>query len=105
MQKGVRLIGNGQAPVHKYWKTILDDYLVTGKISPIDLIVTQRQATRSSIRKSGAYSDFLMYRISIEDVAKGYSALDHRAEGMVKFFVETKFSRPPSTGAPSLTTL
>lgn len=85
MQKGVRLIGNGQAPVHKYWKTILDDYLVTGKISPIDLIVTQR--------------------ISIEDVAKGYSALDHRAEGMVKFFVETKFSRPPSTGAPSLTTL
>lgn len=31
MEKGVRLIGNGQAPVHLYWEEILNDYLLTGK--------------------------------------------------------------------------
>ena len=34
MEKGVRLIGNGQAPVHKWWKEILDDYIMTGKLDP-----------------------------------------------------------------------
>lgn len=34
MEKGVRLIGNGQAPVHKWWKEILDDYILTGKFDP-----------------------------------------------------------------------
>ena len=28
MEKGVRLIGNGQAPVHKYWGHILDEYII-----------------------------------------------------------------------------
>lgn len=31
MERGIRLIGNGQAPVHLYWEEILNDYLVTGK--------------------------------------------------------------------------
>lgn len=34
MEKGVRLIGNGQAPVHLYWKEILEDYILTGKFDP-----------------------------------------------------------------------
>ena len=34
MEKGVRLIGNGQAPVHLYWKEILNDYIRTGKFDP-----------------------------------------------------------------------
>ena len=42
MEKGVRLIGNGQAPVHKYWKEILNDYLITGKVDVQDLIVSHR---------------------------------------------------------------
>lgn len=29
-----RLIGNGQAPVHKYWKEILNDYILPGKFDP-----------------------------------------------------------------------
>ena len=29
-----RLIGNGQAPVHKYWKGLLKDYIMTGKFDP-----------------------------------------------------------------------
>jgi threonine dehydrogenase-like Zn-dependent dehydrogenase len=34
MEKGIRLIGNGQAPVHKWWKEILNDYILTGKFDP-----------------------------------------------------------------------
>lgn len=42
MEKGVRLIGNGQAPVMRYWEEILEKYLVPGLIDPLDLIVTHR---------------------------------------------------------------
>ncbi|KAF5375863.1 hypothetical protein D9615_008180 [Tricholomella constricta] len=28
------LIGNGQAPVHKYWKEILYEYIIPGKFDP-----------------------------------------------------------------------
>lgn len=34
MEKGVRLIGNGQAPVKKYWEEILNDYIIPGKFDP-----------------------------------------------------------------------
>lgn len=34
MEKGVRLIGNGQAPVHKWWKEILYDWIIPGKFDP-----------------------------------------------------------------------
>ncbi|KAG8923408.1 hypothetical protein FRC02_011162 [Tulasnella sp. 418] len=31
MEKSIRLIGYGQAPVHLYWNHIMNDYLMTGK--------------------------------------------------------------------------
>lgn len=34
MEKGVRLVGNGQAPVHKYWEEILHDWIIPGKFDP-----------------------------------------------------------------------
>ena len=34
MEKGIRLIGNGQAPVHMWWHEILNDYILTGKFDP-----------------------------------------------------------------------
>jgi len=37
-----RLIGNGQAPVHKWWEEILNDYLIPGKLDPRELILTHR---------------------------------------------------------------
>lgn len=33
MEKGVRFIGNGQAPVHLYWKEILQ-FIEEGKFDP-----------------------------------------------------------------------
>lgn len=58
MKKGIRLIGNGQgekrwtfvevreavfkcnmpAPVHRYWKEILNDYIIPGKFDPTFMI-------------------------------------------------------------------
>ena len=34
MERGIRLIGNGQAPVHLYWEEILNEYLIPGKFDP-----------------------------------------------------------------------
>ncbi len=34
MEKGIRFIGNGQAPVHKWWNEILYDLIIPGKFDP-----------------------------------------------------------------------
>ncbi|KAJ8596957.1 GroES-like protein [Rhizopogon salebrosus TDB-379] len=82
MEKGVRFIGNGQAPVHKYWKEILHDYIMTGKFDPKFMI---------------------SHRVPLEDMANLYAAFDKRIGGVEKVFVETRFSSPPSAGSPKLT--
>lgn len=79
MEKGVRLIGNGQAPVHKWWKEILEEYIMTGKFDPTFMI---------------------SHRVPIEDFPKLYKAFDKRESGVMKVFVETKFSNPPAPGCP-----
>ncbi|KAF9063804.1 hypothetical protein BDP27DRAFT_1367676 [Rhodocollybia butyracea] len=48
MEKGVRLIGNGQAPVLKYWKEILQDYIIPGKLPYIVFVETQFSAPSKS---------------------------------------------------------
>ncbi|GFP60255.1 zinc-type alcohol dehydrogenase-like protein C1198.01 [Trichoderma asperellum] len=58
METGIRLIGNGQAPIHK-----------------------------------------------LEDMEKVYDMFNHRADGMQKIFVETKYSSLPAPGTPTLTAL
>ncbi|KAI0073080.1 GroES-like protein [Panus rudis PR-1116 ss-1] len=80
MEKGVRLIGNGQAPVHKWWKEILNDYILTGKFDP-EFMIT--------------------HRVPLEDFPKLYAAFDQRQAGVIKVFVETKFSNPPAPGSVS----
>ncbi|KAF8471214.1 alcohol dehydrogenase [Kalaharituber pfeilii] len=83
MERGVRLIGNGQAPIQKYWK----DLLKMIQNNEIDPLMT------------------LTHRISLEDVPTAYTKYDKKLEGIVKVFVETKFSDPPSAGAPRLAQL
>lgn len=82
MEKGVKLIGNGQSPVHLYWKEILNDYIIPGKFDPTFMIT---------------------HRVPIDDMVKLYGAFDKRQDGVSKVFVETKFSNPPSTGNPRTT--
>ncbi|KAJ3167614.1 hypothetical protein HDU88_002060 [Geranomyces variabilis] len=87
MQRGVRLIGNGQAPTHKYMQHVMDTYIATGKIKPTQL--------------------FVSHRIALDDIAKCYYKFDSKDDTLriIKPFVATKFSNPPSPGAPQMTVM
>jgi threonine dehydrogenase-like Zn-dependent dehydrogenase len=81
MERGIRLIGNGQAPVQLYWEKLLG-MIESGEIDPLKMV---------------------SHRISIDDIDKAYYKFEAKADGMQKIFVETKFSAPPCEGSPSLT--
>ena len=82
MQRGIKLFGNGQAPVQRYWNELLEK-IEKGEIDPLKMVT---------------------HRVQLDDIDKVYSKLDAREDGIQKVFVQTKFSPPPSKGAPSLTT-
>jgi len=80
MEKGVRFIGNGQAPVHLYWEEIME-YLKDGTFDTKFLVT---------------------HRVSLEDFPALYNSFDKRHAGVSKVFVETKASEAPSPGYPQL---
>jgi len=82
MERGIRLIGNGQAPVHMYWEKLLK-MIQDGTIDPLKMV---------------------SHRVSIDELDTVYHKFDKKEDGMQKVFVETKFSDPPAPGAPKLTT-
>jgi len=81
MERGIRLIGNGQAPVHMYWEKLLK-MIQSGEIDPLRMVT---------------------HRVSMDELAKVYYKFEKKEDGMQKVFVETKFSAPPAAGSPSLT--
>jgi threonine dehydrogenase-like Zn-dependent dehydrogenase len=81
MERGIRLIGNGQAPVHLYWESLLQ-MIQEGKIDPLKMV---------------------SHRVSINDLDKVYYKFEKKEDGMQKVFVETRFSSPPCQGSPALT--
>ncbi|ORY56399.1 chaperonin 10-like protein [Pseudomassariella vexata] len=81
MQRGIRLIGNGQAPVFKYWEELLKK-IQTGELDPLQMV---------------------SHRVRMEDLDKVYYKFDKREDGMQKVFVETKHSFPACAGCPALT--
>lgn len=83
MQTGIRLIGNGQAPVHRYWEHLLS-LIREDKIRPLDMVT---------------------HRFKLEDLETVYALFNRREPGMQKVFIQTKFSSPPTPGAPTLTEL
>ncbi|KAK7000742.1 chaperonin 10-like protein [Favolaschia claudopus] len=78
MEKGIRLVGCGQVPVHKYQAELLE-------------MIVERKLDPTSI---------LTHRVSIDEFPALYASFDKRLGGVEKVFVKTKFSAPPSTGAP-----
>ncbi|KAK3347445.1 chaperonin 10-like protein [Neurospora tetraspora] len=82
MQRGIRLIGNGQAPVHKYWEELLQK-IRDGTLDPTIM---------------------LSHRVRLDDMDKVYHKFDAKEDAMQKVFVETKFSLPRAPGTPELTT-
>jgi threonine dehydrogenase-like Zn-dependent dehydrogenase len=83
MERGIRLIGNGQAPVHLYWEKLLK-MIQSGDLEPLHM---------------------LTHRFDIADMDKVYHKYDAREKGIQKVFVQTKFSDPPCKGTPELTRL
>jgi threonine dehydrogenase-like Zn-dependent dehydrogenase len=81
MQRGIRLIGNGQAPVHKYWKELLAK-IQKGELDPLQMV---------------------SHRVRLEDLDKVYKKFEVKEDGMQKVYVETKFSKPKDPGCPELT--
>lgn len=81
MERGIRLIGNGQAPVHLYWQDLLK--------------MLQDGSLDSNI--------MLSHRISIDEMDTLYKKFAARADNLQKVFVQTKFSGPPAPGTPELT--
>lgn len=80
MQRGIRLIGNGQAPVHKYWNDLLK-MIQKGDLDPLQMV---------------------SHRVRLEDLDKVYGKFDAKDNSMQKVFVETKFSFPRANGSPEL---
>jgi threonine dehydrogenase-like Zn-dependent dehydrogenase len=81
MERGIRLIGNGQAPVHKYWESLLK-MIQDGQIDPLKMVT---------------------HRVDMADLDKVYYKFNDRADGIQKVFVQTRFSFPPAKGSPQLT--
>jgi len=81
MQRGIRLIGNGQAPVHKYWDYLLKQ-IVDEKLDPLEVV---------------------SHRVRIDDLEIVYDKFKNHEDQMQKVYVETKFSQPRAQGTPELT--
>ena len=81
MQRGIRLIGNGQAPVLKYWEYLLEE-IRNGNLEPLQMV---------------------SHRVRLEDLDTVYYKFDAKEDDMQKVFVETKFSFPRAEGSPELT--
>ena len=81
MERGIRFIGNGQAPVHLYWDKLLK-YIQEGKTDPYIM---------------------LSHRVLMEELDLVYDVFNKRDDHMQKVFVQTKFSDPPAKGTPEVT--
>ncbi|KAL6238230.1 hypothetical protein BDW75DRAFT_237535 [Aspergillus navahoensis] len=83
MQTGVRLIGNGQAPVQKYWGDLMG-LIQKGEIDPLRMV---------------------SHRFRLEDIDKVYSMFNQRDGGVQKVYLETRHSAPAAKEGPPLTRL
>jgi threonine dehydrogenase-like Zn-dependent dehydrogenase len=81
MQRGIRLIGNGQAPVHLYWEELMD-MIVKGELDPLQMV---------------------SHRVRLDDLETVYKKFRDHEDQMQKVFVQTKFSGPKAEGSPELT--
>jgi threonine dehydrogenase-like Zn-dependent dehydrogenase len=80
MEKGITFKGCSQAPVQRYWKEILE-MIKTGEVDPTMM---------------------LTHRFKLDDAAKVYHMQEKHTEGLVKSFLETRFSKPRAEGTPEL---
>ncbi|KAI9817702.1 MAG: hypothetical protein M1832_004596 [Thelocarpon impressellum] len=80
MEKGITLRGTGQTPVQRYWPQLLAK-VESGEFDPTII---------------------LSHRFPLEEFAELYAAFDRKELGIMKTFVQTRFSGPPAPGTPAL---
>jgi threonine dehydrogenase-like Zn-dependent dehydrogenase len=80
MEKGITLRGGGQTPVQKYWAELLKK-IETGEFDPTII---------------------LSHRFKLDEFRELYDAFDKKEMGIMKTFVQTRFSAPPHPGTPAL---
>lgn len=80
MEKGITMRGCGQAPVQKYWHELLEK-IESGEFDPTII---------------------LSHRFKIDEFSELYDAFDKKEHGIIKTFVQTRFSKPPNKGTPQL---
>jgi hypothetical protein len=78
-EKSITLRGTGQAPVQKYWKELLKK-IESGEFDPTII---------------------LSHRFRIDEFRELYDAFD-KEYGIIKAFVQPRFSSPPAPGTPAL---
>jgi threonine dehydrogenase-like Zn-dependent dehydrogenase len=99
MELGITLVGCGQAPVQRCKS---EDYLEIRVESTLTHI-TDWEELREKIEKGEVDPTIMVtHRFKIDDIAKAYYMQEKRADGLVKCFVETRFSAPRAAG-PELT--
>ncbi|KAF8967007.1 hypothetical protein BGZ46_000242 [Entomortierella lignicola] len=80
MEKGLRLIGCGQAPIQRHWDECLQ-HIVECRFDP---------------------TIFLTHRFPLQETVEVYKKFDVKQSGIMKVFLETKFSGPTAPGTPAL---
>ncbi|KAJ4318175.1 hypothetical protein N0V94_004541 [Neodidymelliopsis sp. IMI 364377] len=85
MERGIRLIGNGQAPVHMHWEKLLK-MIQDGKIKPLNMV---------------------SHRVRLEDLDKVYYKFEAKEDGMQKLisdnldrFIAQVYGLAHETGYP-----
>ncbi|KAF9388208.1 hypothetical protein CPB97_001436 [Podila verticillata] len=82
MEKGIRLIGCGQAPIQRHWAKCLE-LIESGQFDPTVI---------------------LTHRFLLEETVEIYKRFDLKQAGIIKVFLQTKFSNP-ATDTPGLTSV
>ncbi|EJD53755.1 GroES-like protein [Auricularia subglabra TFB-10046 SS5] len=83
MEKGITFRGTGQAPVQHYWQDLLKK-LEDGSFDP---------------------SFVITHRFDISEFKELYAAFNDKKGGILKTFVQTKHSSPPTPGFPPLSSV
>ncbi|KAH8547475.1 chaperonin 10-like protein [Umbelopsis sp. PMI_123] len=80
MEKGIRLVGCGQAPIQRHWETCLS-HIQKGNFDPTII---------------------LTHRFPLDQTDIVYRRFDKKEAGIMKTYIETRFSGPQMPGTPML---
>jgi threonine dehydrogenase-like Zn-dependent dehydrogenase len=105
MELGITLVGCGQAPVQKckFWRSYLRKK--KEKQCANSTRADWKELLEMVENEEVDPTIMVTHRFRLEDIDKAYRLQEKRAQGLVKCFVETRFSGKRADGTPELTSL